>query len=611
MSYLGIPYWVEHDENGNPQNNVWVKVNLTANQPLEFYVYYGSSTAPSYSDGDSVFEFFDDFDGTTKFSHLRGDGSYGFENSMLYITGASDGYTAFQSPLLNLQNKIVIQAKTYAYDWDEIFTIGISIEETLGTGQQINYIIKNGYDFDWWGWAGGEHGLRTIQNSDVTVDDHDAYPEFYSATNNHYYMMGGAYDGNTLYHFKPVDITNNSTYIIESDHSRNDNIFSGYIWKRIMMGVWKGAKWGVDYLFVRKYSSTEPTIQYGSEESGSWTIDGYTYTKRRKVTITSSEDLQDYQVALDYSQFGDDTLYVGEPIYPYWIEHDENNNPSNNVWVKVDNIPAGGTKTIYAIKESGYSPDGDSVFEFFDDFNGTSLDMSKWDTFGSGSVSVSDGLLKIHTASSGSPTTGIATDYKINTPFITEASVVSIDNGRGELTTFESSKTSTWYNDNDWISTIYYEKSSNSVKGNVKFNGNWQTGQTISSESVPTILKSIIAPDYVKLCSESDCITYNGALPDSYISLNHQPYPNAGNYWVDWVRVRKYSPTEPSATVTNKGSYYQIDITNTGTQDLQDYQVAIPINELNITSTTESIKFTDVGPEEEKKNKTIHFSHNF
>jgi len=89
---------VEHDENGNPQNNVWVKVNLTANQPLEFYVYYGSSTAPSYSDGDAVFEFFDDFDGssldTGKWSLKRwyGSGSYyaDVSNSIVKIHGDSD-----------------------------------------------------------------------------------------------------------------------------------------------------------------------------------------------------------------------------------------------------------------------------------------------------------------------------------------------------------------------------------------------------------------------------------------------------------------------------------------------------------------------------------------
>ena len=39
-----------------------------------------------------------------------------------------------------------------------------------------------------------------------------------------------------------------------------------------------------------------------------------------------------------------------EKIIPYWIEHDENGKPINNLWVKVSKIPAGGSKVIYIKK---------------------------------------------------------------------------------------------------------------------------------------------------------------------------------------------------------------------------------------------------------------------
>jgi len=67
-----------------------------------------------------------------------------------------------------------------------------------------------------------------------------------------------------------------------------------------------------DYIFIRRYTPTPPTIEYGDEESGYWNIERYTFTKRRKVIVRSEKPLDGYQIALDFSKFNDENLIIVE-----------------------------------------------------------------------------------------------------------------------------------------------------------------------------------------------------------------------------------------------------------------------------------------------------------
>jgi parallel beta-helix repeat protein len=66
-----LPYWIE---NYNARENavVWVKIpSIPANDNYTIYMYYGNPGAETRSDGSAVFEFFDNFDNTTKFSTVE------------------------------------------------------------------------------------------------------------------------------------------------------------------------------------------------------------------------------------------------------------------------------------------------------------------------------------------------------------------------------------------------------------------------------------------------------------------------------------------------------------------------------------------------------------
>ena len=92
-------------------------------------------------------------------------------------------------------------------------------------------------------------------------------------------------------------------------------------------------------------------------------------------------------------------------------------------------------------------------------------------------------------------------------------------------------------------------------------------------------------------------------FPTTFSVFSRRTLDNSKVY-LDWVFVRKYSSTEPSVSVTNQGTYYEVEITNTGTSDLNDYQVAIPISTVKYQPF--EIVEAEPSPEVKKRNVIIN-----
>ncbi|OYT30293.1 MAG: hypothetical protein B6U94_06990 [Thermofilum sp. ex4484_79] len=101
------------------------------------------------------------------------------------------------------------------------------------------------------------------------------------------------------------------------------------------------------------------------------------YVKVYEIKNEGTNDLTDYQVKVENGDFSGDIGFLSDRfsrLY-YWKE------TSNKVWVKVPSIPGSSTKTIYMYygnPSASSESNGTAVFEFFDDFKGTSLDTNKW-----------------------------------------------------------------------------------------------------------------------------------------------------------------------------------------------------------------------------------------
>ena len=81
----------------------------------------------------------------------------------------------------------------------------------------------------------------------------------------------------------------------------------------------------------------------------------------------------------------------------YWIE-DGINTPTTNVWVKLSTVAANAVDTIhmfYGNPAAVAQSSGDNTFEFFDDFEGSALDLAKWEVRGTPNLSLSGGMLNL------------------------------------------------------------------------------------------------------------------------------------------------------------------------------------------------------------------------
>jgi len=165
------------------------------------------------------------------------------------------------------------------------------------------------------------------------------------------------------------------------------------------------------------------------------------------VTVTNnvSSSLSDYQVKVTVNtaslisaskmiSTGDDIRFVDpstcNTLY-YWIESGINTS-STVIWVKVPSLGGSSSKTLrmyYGNSSAAAASDGDNTFLLFDDFNGSSLNSSKWNTYtasSGGSFSVSSGQLTVTANKSGSMNSAVirsASTYSNN--LIEEAMVTS------------------------------------------------------------------------------------------------------------------------------------------------------------------------------------------
>jgi len=286
----------------------------------------------------------------------------------------------------------------------------------------------------------------------------------------------------------------------------------------------------------------------------SW-LSGWAY--RRAITITeqSGSTLTDYQVRIDLNSSNFDfskanadgrdirfTADDGETLLSYYIEKWDDVNEEAIIWVKVPSIPANGSVTIYmyygnpsAVSES----DGEAVFEFFDDFEGTSLDTNKWTnngatlTFGSGYVNIAGG--NIISSTTYLYPVALRTRFRMN-----EGGAGTTGNSKiiGFRTSAGDKSAAYWWSSG---SDTYYAGAKNegaSTNVEVSELNAWVTGE-------------IVWPDTTKVDFYLDDVleaTITTNVPDEAIPI--QLYSDGqGSLDVDFVAIRKYAEQEPTATV--------------------------------------------------------------
>ncbi len=327
--------------------------------------------------------------------------------------------------------------------------------------------------------------------------------------------------------------------------------------------------------------------------------------EKRLIVFPQAKEFWSYiPLTEDINLSMDNSEAIGANNYSYYIEDD---NTNKYIWTKV-NLDANQTKTIYITKTNGYSPDGNNVFFFFDDFNGTTLDLNKWQVFAGSTYSVSNSL-RLNT---GGISVKTAFDVNLESNYIVKLRATTINNSTtygGTLPQLASSRFVPGGNTGS-DATIFPIKEGGTSDDLVLFAG---TGSTASYNIAnnPIISGSI---DYNTFYNydlylrnttfqyfrdgnslyNSASITWAKNL--KYLTLGNFTTSNAdiGDMNYLYLFIRKYTANEPTITVTSINSNtYKVEIRNNEASPLTNYQVRMPNTAIGVTSKSTSLNLSD------------------
>jgi hypothetical protein len=404
-----IPYWIE-SYSASVSAIIWVRVpRILASSSTKIYMYYGNPSAASTSNGAATFEFFDDFSGDTLNSNKW------TEDAVNDITHSVDNYFRFEDA-----TKGGSGANEYwVYDGTD-----------TGSQYQAKWTPLSQFIIEWKSQLNdltaaemgqGMVGIISTGNKVIGVAGHqdwkglEFFPERGVITENSASSVGTGVTKLTpafpYYSYKTTSTTDVTTWKIVYNGATiqfydNDGFFaeatatSAVSKIALVAGAYGGYPF-LDYiqmekLTVRKYASSEPSSfngleeQYGVPYIVGWMDTSWQYRKPITITDTSGSALSNYQVNLIVnhvaskmkSDFSDIRFTSNDKttLIPHWIESFTTDSTAS-IWVRVPNIPAGSTTTIYMYygnPTATDASDGAATFEFFDYFSGSALDTNKW-----------------------------------------------------------------------------------------------------------------------------------------------------------------------------------------------------------------------------------------
>ena len=319
--------------------------------------------------------------------------------------------------------------------------------------------------------------------------------------------------------------------------------------------------------------TTIVNFQLTTLEAGTWWNVSWQY--RRPITISNSvsENLTDYQIKLNVSydpdmnaDFSDlrftyyNSTIQKETKIPYWIEeYTESTNAT--IWIKVPSIPANTTATIYMYygnPSATSKSNGTAVFEFFDDFTGTSLDPNKWEVNVIGTITYNVNDMLNITNSSSWIADGYDGGYQHRikwtplTDFIiewdAEASTSGIDykcSQVGFAPIKSDEKIIYWvgHEDNTANDDLYRRVINESGRA-------WTSSWAYSLTTKFALIK--LGNTYKAVVNGKIVDTSTSTSTVSAIALatgRYGKYPFSDEQWIDNVRIRKYTDPEPTVSI--------------------------------------------------------------
>ncbi len=302
------------------------------------------------------------------------------------------------------------------------------------------------------------------------------------------------------------------------------------------------------------------------------------YTKTVAVYNPGTSALTDYQVRLDVPYLTgmnadfSDVRFKADPagdFLPYWTES-YSESVSAVTWVKVDSLPAQSITELivyYGDPTAVDESDGGSVFEFFDDFEGSAIDGGKWSVIGSADrLVVSDGYLDLTVADNSGVSGEIVNGIRAHSSYTVGHSILgrvrdpdgSPDNHISYVGMTTLPACHTFWNCSQKGLTIYqntdYDFLSNSRDTSQEYTennyGSISDWHTYRIDYAGGSLARFYRDDELRSMHTADDV-----IPDIdslYPAIGGNDYSNRDPHmYYDWILVRQYADPEPIVVVSS------------------------------------------------------------
>ncbi len=298
------------------------------------------------------------------------------------------------------------------------------------------------------------------------------------------------------------------------------------------------------------------------------------------VQENSGKTLVDFQVLVELSgtnfpleakPYGIDIRFADEngKELTHWIEEWDYSSKKAIIWVKVQRIPANGETRLlmYYNNPSAIEVSSDeATFNFFDDFDGTEIDESKWH-INYGKPSVSDSVLSLNgDCIVSEKVEAFGYDYifesfsKVSDTGNLPRSLLRSTNDYNILDAKDRFEFGSWETTDEMLLVTLNDEIFHSNTNNERFPTSFEVlGMTRSSEKIETF----------RQYDPKIAVTKN--IPNDQLYL--QLYSWGGEiHYIDWVRVRKYTSPEPTVIIETENP---LGPTSSGTLQIQSGWVLI------------------------------------
>ncbi|MBO8175116.1 MAG: DUF2341 domain-containing protein [Thermococcus sp.] len=168
-----IPFWIEYWDPTTETALIWIRTSISADSQLKIEFYFGNEITPTKGNGDSVFEFFDDFSQSwsNKWVAITGNQPYSQTNGELTINGGNSVLALRTQVSLNIYNGFAVRFRMKGdgdySDWDA----GIGLEDSDGNILLFTDDISGGdglaIHWTWWSYESYTSGRYPITDYDV------------------------------------------------------------------------------------------------------------------------------------------------------------------------------------------------------------------------------------------------------------------------------------------------------------------------------------------------------------------------------------------------------------------------------------------------------------